>query len=224
MRKLANYAAKRNDPNAGAVSNLSPYLHFGQLYIGRIIAELGNKYENHINDFIDEVLVRKELSDNYCFYNKKYDNFAGLPTWAQNTLNKHRHDKREYMYTRTQFEKAQTHDNAWNAAQLELFSTGKMHGYMRMYWAKKILEWSSSPEEAIDTAIYLNDKYSLDGKDPNGYVGVLWSIGGLHDRPWFEREVYGMVRYMNDSGLKRKFDIEEYIKKVTSETLASLVH
>ena len=162
---------------------------------------------------MEELNVRSSLSDNFCYYNDSYDSLKGAADWAQKTLQEHSKDPREFVYTLSQFESASTHDAAWNAAQLQLTRTGKMHGYMRMYWAKKVLEWSASPSEAHKTLIRLNDFYSLDGNDPNGYVGILWSIAGLHDRPWFSRPVYGSVRYMNYNGLKRKFKIETYIEQ-----------
>ena len=152
-----------------------------------------------------------ELSDNYCFYNPHYDSLEGIPRWAKETLKTPRRDKREYLYNADEFEQAVTHDQLWNAAQREMVRTGKMHGYMRMYWAKKILEWSKSPDEAMQTAIYLNDTYELDGRDPNGYAGIAWSIGGVHDRPWFDRPVYGKVRSMTFGGCKKKFDVDRYI-------------
>ena len=142
-----------------------------------------------------------------------YDSFDGFPKWAQTTLNDHRYDEREYVYSPKQFEDAETHDELWNAAQIQMIEEGKMHGFLRMYWAKKILEWSPSPEVAQQTAIELNDKYQLDGRDPNGYTGIAWSIGGIHDRAWFERPVYGKVRYMNYNGCKRKFDVKKYIER-----------
>ena len=162
---------------------------------------------------MEELIVRRELADNFCFYNPQYDSFAGFPTWAQKTLDEHRRDPREYLYTLAQFEQAQTHDDLWNAAQLEMVQTGKMHGYLRMYWAKKILEWTRSPEEALQIAIYLNDRYELDGRDPNGYTGIAWSLGGVHDRAWGERKVFGKIRYMSYNGCKSKFDVTAYIKK-----------
>ena len=142
-----------------------------------------------------------------------YDSFEGFHSWAKTSLNEHRKDEREFVYSVQEFEQAKTHKDLWNAAQKELLMTGKLHGYMRMYWAKKILEWSSSPEEALRVAIYINDKYELDGRDPNGYTGCAWAIGGVHDRPWFERPVYGKIRYMNRNGAKNKFDIDAYVKK-----------
>ncbi len=213
--KLSGYEEESNNPNLNIQSNLSPYLHFGQISAQRIAIRVkksgaGNKNKDA---FLEELIVRKELSDNYCFYNKNYDNFKGLPEWSKKTLNKHREDKREYSYSLKDFENAETHDDLWNAAQREMVNKGKMHGYMRMYWAKKILEWTKRPEEAIRITIHLNNKYELDGRDPNGYVGVLWSIGGLHDRAWKERKIFGKVRYMSYDGCKRKFNINKYIKK-----------
>ncbi|GIR29916.1 MAG: hypothetical protein CM15mP44_1990 [Candidatus Neomarinimicrobiota bacterium] len=132
------------------------------------------------------------------------------------TLDEHRNDERDYLYPKEQFEEAKTHDHLWNAAQIQMMTTGKMHGYMRMYWAKKIMEWSPSPEIAQQIAIDLNDKYQLDGRDPNGYTGIAWSIGGVHDRAWFERPVYGKIRYMNYNGCKSKFDVAKYVKMYES--------
>jgi deoxyribodipyrimidine photo-lyase len=213
--KLEEYADKRNDPNEGSVSHLSPYLHFGQISAQRVALELKKhqaKSEKK-ESFLEELVVRRELADNYCFYNEKYDQFEGFHRWAQKTLNEHRGDKREYIYSSEEFEEAKTHDDLWNAAQMEMVRRGKMHGYMRMYWAKKILEWTESPESALEIAIYLNDKYELDGRDSNGYAGIAWSVGGVHDRAWNERPVFGKIRYMSYQGCKRKFDIKSYIQK-----------
>lgn len=215
-KRLVSYNEFRNNPNYNAQSKLSPYLHFGQLSPQRLAYET-QKYDKNIASqeaFLEELIVRRELADNYCLYNKNYDNFEGFPTWAQETLNIHRKDRREYIYDLEELETAKTHDDLWNAAQWEMILTGKMHGYMRMYWAKKILEWTKSPEDAQSNAIYLNDKYSLDGRDPNGYAGIAWSIGGVHDRPWTERKVFGKIRYMNYNGCKRKFDVNSYIGKI----------
>lgn len=213
--RLINFNEYRNDPNKDALSNLSPYLHFGQISAQRIALEALPFIEHAESQksFLEELIIRRELSDNFCFYNKNYDSFEGFPDWAKKTLNEHRNDKREFIYSIQQFEEAKTHDDLWNAAQIEMTTTGKMHGFMRMYWAKKILEWSASPEDALKTAIYLNDKYELDGRDPNGYVGCAWSIGGVHDRAWGERAVFGKIRYMNYNGCKRKFDVNSYIRK-----------
>ena len=214
-KKLKDYNEKRNDPNEDALSNLSPYLHFGQISAQRISLEakkLEGSFQESISSFLEELIIRRELSDNYCFYNNNYDSFEGFPEWAKKTLNEHRSDSREYLYTLNQFENAETHDKLWNAAQMQMVNYGKMHGYMRMYWAKKILEWTETPEQAFEFALYLNDKYELDGRDPNGYVGVAWSVGGVHDRAWTERPVFGKIRFMNYNGCKRKFNVNNYIQ------------
>lgn len=219
--RLKGYVEHRNDPTLDALSKLSPYFHYGMLSPARAVLSVKNADapKQDREAFIEEAVVRRELSDNFCYYNKKYDSFDGFPEWAKKTLNRHREDKREYLYTKKQFELAKTHDPLWNAAQMEMVQTGKMHGYMRMYWAKKILEWTKTPEQALKIAIYLNDRYELDGRDPNGYVGCAWSIGGVHDRPWGERKIFGQVRYMNDKGCKRKFDTQKYIEIHSQETL-----
>ena len=216
MQKLSGYEENRNDPTEDAQSNLSPYFHFGQLSAQRVayeVQEVSSFATASKKAFLEELIIRKELTDNYCFYEPLYDAFAGFPTWGQKSLQEHAKDVREYLYTLKQFEAAKTHDELWNAAQLEMVEHGKMHGYMRMYWAKKILEWSKSPEQALKIALELNDKYELDGQDPNGFVGVAWAIGGLHDRAWFERPIYGKIRYMNYNGCKSKFDVKKYIAK-----------
>jgi deoxyribodipyrimidine photo-lyase len=213
--RLSSYSDSRNDPNAGAQSDLSPYLHFGQISAQRVALE-AERIDDHIpaqEALLEELIIRRELSDNFCFYNDRYDSFEAFSPWAQKTLNEHRSDPRPYLYSRDDFETASTHDPLWNAAQTEMVIGGKMHGYLRMYWAKKILEWSVSPEKALTTAVYLNDKYSLDGRDPNGYAGIAWSIGGVHDRAWFEREIFGKVRFMSDGGCRRKFDVPRYIAR-----------
>ncbi len=212
-KKLRSYDTQRNDPTADSQSNLSPYLHFGHISAQRVALEVqaGSAPQKHRDAFLEELIVRRELSDNFCFFNDNYDTFEGFPTWAQESLKKYRKKPREYIYTPKQFEHAETHDNLWNAAQQEMVTRGKMHGYMRMYWAKKILEWSEAPEQAMEIAIYLNDKYELDGRDPNGYTGIAWSIGGVHDRAWNERRVFGKVRYMSYNGCKGKFDIKAYM-------------
>jgi deoxyribodipyrimidine photo-lyase len=231
---LADYARGRNDISVDRQSNLSPYLHFGQISSLRVALEVLYATEDTpllfteprmasagetpstldgLNALFEEMIVRKELSDNFCLHTDDPFLLSSAPRWAQDSLDLHRLDPREHVYAVEQFESANTHDSIWNAAQRQMTKTSKMHGYMRMYWAKKILEWTESPEDAINIAIYLNDKYSLDGGDPNGYVGILWSIAGLHDRPWRERPIFGKVRYMNAAGLKRKFDIDSYVKQ-----------
>ncbi len=213
--KFEHYHDSRNDPTQDAQSNLSPYLHFGQISAQRVALEVQRFGGNRESEkaFLEELIVRRELSDNFCYFNPRYDSLDGFPEWAKISLNEHQKDEREFVYSLKEFELANTHEDLWNAAQKELLMTGKLHGYMRMYWAKKILEWSISPEEALRISIYLNDKYELDGRDPNGYTGCAWSIGGVHDRPWFERPIYGKIRYMNRNGAKNKFDIEGYIKR-----------
>jgi deoxyribodipyrimidine photo-lyase len=215
--RLENYDTDRNDPTKNGQSNLSPYLHFGQLSAQRVALEVSQaadrdkKLRKSADAFLEELIIRRELSDNFCFYTPGYNTPKAWPKWAKATLDAHRDDPREHLYSIDELEHAQTEDPAWNAAQRELLERGKIHGYMRMYWAKKILEWSKTPDQALHTAIYLNDKYLLDGRDPNGYVGIQWSIAGLHDRPWFERPIFGTIRYMNYNGLKRKFDIGKYL-------------
>lgn len=295
--KLERYAVDRNDPSRGSQSDLSPYLHFGHMSSLRVALELQEvahkqdsdlhflssskmpqpedaetSMQHGIDSLIEEMIVRKELADNYCWYDENYDNIKSAHDWAKKTIAEHDTDPRKYDYSYEELRDGKTHDPAWNAAQLQMRKTGKMHGYMRMYWAKKILEWSpvrpvdagtlddfstevdmdgmldtaagtTSAEEianstqhnnpkatfkverkdpgaglfanewAIAVAIKLNDTYSIDGGDPNGYAGIMWSIAGVHDRAWNEREVFGKIRYMNYGGLKRKFDIEAYEKQ-----------
>lgn len=214
--KLEFYVEDRNDPSKDGQSNLSPYIHFGQISSQRIVLEIiKSRASKKARDaFLEELVIRKELADNYCYYNPYYDSFEGFPDWAKRTLDEHRNDERKYIYSLPQFQLAQTDDELWNSAQKEMVKTGKMHGYMRMYWAKKILEWTNSPEEALKIAIYLNDRYELDGRDPNGYTGIAWSIGGVHDRAWKERPIFGKIRYMSYNGCKSKFYIEAYIKRI----------
>jgi deoxyribodipyrimidine photo-lyase len=193
-------------------SDLSPYFHFGQLAPQRAAHAVAQTSGDADRDaYLEELVVRRELSDNHCHHNHDYDRYEGLPAWGRRTLEEHLDDEREHLYDLAAFEAAATHEPLWNAAQTELLVRGKMHGYLRMYWAKKILEWTRDPGEALDVAITLNDRYSLDGRDPNGYVGCAWSIGGLHDRPWTERPVFGKIRYMNANGCRRKFKVDRYI-------------
>jgi len=169
--------------------------------------------------FIEELVIRRELADNLCFYAMdKYDSTAVFPRWACETLDAHRKDKREFIYTEEQLEQGKTHDPLWNAAQLEMVKLGKMHGYLRMYWAKKVLEWTKTPEDALAICIRLNDRYELDGRDPNGWAGCAWAIGGVHDRPWPERPIFGKIRYMNAAGCARKFDVQAYCARVKAQS------
>ncbi len=218
--KIDHFADFRNDPSLDYTSGLSPYLHFGQISPLYVALQADKKESPGKASFLEELIVRRELAFNFVHYNPKYDAYEGLAAWALRTLNFHTPDKREYVYNLTEFEQAETHDPYWNAAQREMVLTGKMHGYMRMYWGKKILEWSASPEEGFNIALALNNKYELDGRDPNAFAGVAWCFG-QHDRAWGERPVYGKVRYMNATGLKRKFDIQAYVEKVRGFTEGS---
>lgn len=213
--KLDKFEDLRNDPAEDYLSNMSPYLHFGQISPLYLALEVSKVESTGKDSFLEELIIRRELSMNLAHYNDNYDRFDCLPDWAQKTLLQHRNDPREYSYSLEELETAKTHDPYWNAAQKEMLITGKMHGYMRMYWGKKILEWSADPQTAYDIAIYLNDKYEIDGRDPNGYAGVAWCFG-KHDRAWKEREIFGKVRYMNANGLKRKFKIEKYIDRINN--------
>ncbi|MFW6110838.1 MAG: deoxyribodipyrimidine photo-lyase [Thermoproteota archaeon] len=211
--KLDDYDELRNDPAKEYQSGLSPYLHFGHISPLEIALKIDGTDSPGKDAFLEELIIRRELAINYVYYHPDYDSLEGLPDWAKKTLDEHREDPREYIYHVEEFEKAETHDPYWNAAQKEMVLTGKMHGYMRMYWGKKILEWTEKPETAFDIALYLNNKYELDGRDPNSYAGVAWCFG-KHDRAWKERPVYGKVRYMNDRGLERKFDIQSYVETI----------
>ncbi len=210
--KLDRFPELRNDPTVDFLSHMSPYLHFGQISPLSIALTVSQTQGLSREAYLEELLVRRELSMNFVFYNGQYDSFEGaIPQWAQKTLKAHQKDKRPYLYALEELETAKTHDPYWNAAQNEMVFTGKMHGYMRMYWGKKILEWSKTPDEAFRAALYLNNKYELDGRDPSGFTGVAWCFG-KHDRPWKEREIFGNVRYMNEGGLKRKFDADGYVR------------
>ena len=213
---IHGYADGRNEPADWHTSLLSPYLHFGQISPVEVaLAARGARRGGHEDRaaFLEELVVRRELSMNFVHYNRHYDAFRCLPGWARKTLDEHRDDERPVVYTRAKLEAARTHDPYWNAAMREMVYTGFMHNYMRMYWGKKILEWSRTPQIAYRTALYLNNKYFLDGRDPNSFAGVAWCFG-LHDRGWTERPIFGKVRYMNDRGLERKFDIDRYVSGV----------
>ncbi len=218
--KLDDYAKERNNPNLNGISNLSPYIHYGQLSAQFVAYEVdrAQDYSRESRDvFLEELIVRRELADNFCFYSYNYDKLTGAHAWAQKTIAEHDNDKREYIYTLEQLEAGMTHDELWNAMQYQMVVEGKMHGWCRMYWAKKIKEWTPDTQTAIDYALYLNDTYELDGNDPGGVVGVMWSICGVHDRAWNERPIFGKIRYMNFSGAKRKFAIKDYIDKYSNE-------
>ena len=217
-RRLKNYDQHSNQPQTDDVSHMSPYLHFGQispLYLALRIQRSGDTLQKAKDAYLEELIVRRELAINFVYYTKGYDTFDGIPPWAQKTLSRHQKDKRGHLYSRRQLEAAETHDEYWNAAMREMKYTGFMHNYMRMYWGKKILEWSPTPQKAFQTTLAINNKYFIDGRDPNSYTGVAW-IYGVHDRAWAERPIFGKIRYMAASGLERKCDIQGYVNKVDS--------
>jgi len=214
--RLKHYDQHSNQPQTDDVSHMGPYLHFGQispLYLALKISRAPGSLKASKDAYLEELVVRRELAMNFAFYTSRYDAFDCIPGWAQKSLAEHEHDKREYVYSRRQLETAGTHDPYWNACMLEMKHTGFMHNYMRMYWGKKILEWSATPQKAYRTTLAINNKYFLDGRDANSYTGVAW-IYGVHDRAWAERPIFGKTRYMAASGLERKCDIAAYVKKV----------
>jgi deoxyribodipyrimidine photo-lyase len=211
---LDDYDENRNQPQTNNVSHMSKYLRFGHISPVWLVEEITNKAGgNNVDSFVEELLVRRELAINYVYYTPDYETFQALPGWAHETLDEHKDDEREHVYSRKELEDAQTHDAYWNASMREMKHTGYMHNYMRMYWGKKILEWSNTPQYAYKTAITLNNRYFLDGRDCNSYANVSW-VFGQHDRGWTERPIYGKVRSMMKSGLERKFDPEKYVEKV----------
>lgn len=219
--RLDRYDAFRNVPDLDWSSHLSPYLHFGQISpvevgiaaIDKAAAVGTVEIMSGAASFLEELIVRRELAVNFVRYNDRYDSYDSLPLWARTSLDIHRNDPRSHLYTVRELEQAETHDRYWNACQREMVTRGTMHGYMRMYWGKKIIEWSPDPEAAHATALRLNDSWELDGRDPNGWAGVAWCFG-KHDRPWAERPIFGNVRYMNDGGLRRKFkSIDAYVAR-----------
>jgi deoxyribodipyrimidine photo-lyase len=214
--KLADYPEQHGKPEIDGTSRLSPYLHFGHIgpHTVALAVEKSHAPRAAKDDFLDQLITWRELSINFVHYNSLYDSIESAPNWAHRTLAQHSHDKRPVVYSREQLESAQTHDDLWNAAQFQMLHAGWMHNYMRMYWAKKILEWSPSPAAAYQTAIYLNDKYFLDGRDPNGYAGIAWSIAGKFDRPWFDRPIFGSIRYMSGQAAARKFNAEKYVAQM----------
>jgi deoxyribodipyrimidine photo-lyase len=218
-KNLSRYSTFHNEPSAQATSGLSPYLHFGHLsslQVALAVEDHAREHKLMADEFLEELIVRRELAFNFARFSDNVESLENLPHWALATLKKHARDKRDPVYSPDQFERALTHDPLWNAAQKELLLHGKIHGYYRMYWGKKIIEWSKTPEEALRTMIYLNDRYALDGRDPNGYANILWCFG-LHDRPWVERPIFGQVRYMSHQGMRRKTDVDSYIRSIECE-------
>ena len=217
--RLKGYATNRNHPDRDGTSQLSPYLHFGHLGPHTIALAVRDAAAPAADRtaFLEELIVRKELAMNFVRFNPDYESFDSCQPWAYQTLRAHARDRRGHQYTEKQLEDAETHDPLWNAAQKQMVLSGWMHGYMRMYWAKKILEWSPSPEIAYEIAVRLNDRYELDGRDPNGYAGIAWAIAGKHDRAWGpERPVYGKIRYMSYASTSRKFNSKAYIERVAA--------
>jgi deoxyribodipyrimidine photo-lyase len=217
-QRLGKYVENRNQPQTDDISHMSKYLHFGQispLYLALEILKTENRFKQAREAFLEELIVRRELAMNFVYYTQDYDSYTCLPVWAKKTLAEHKKDRREYIYSRRQLENSRTHDDYWNAAMREMKFTGFMHNYMRMYWGKKILEWSQTPEKAFKTTLAINNKYFLDGRDANSYTGVVW-VFGVHDRAWFERAIFGKIRYMAAAGLERKCDIQAYVEKVNA--------
>ena len=222
--RLKGYAEARNRPEFDGTSRLSPYLHFGQIGPHTVALAVRNSDAPRTDReaFLEELIVRRELAINFVRFNPRYDRLESCEPWALRTLQAHRRDEREYAYSERRLEQAETHDPLWNAAQKQMVWGGWMHGYLRMYWAKKILEWTRSPAEAYEIAVRLNDRYELDGRDPNGYAGIAWAIGGKHDRAWGpERPVYGTVRYMSYASTSRKFDSRRYTEHIQSLTVTT---
>jgi len=219
--KLSNYVRDRNHPELDGTSRLSPYLHFG--HISPITAALATQKATAPQPakeaFLNQLITWRELSVNLVHFNPNYDNFECGGDWAHRTLAAHAKDPRPVLYTEKQLENAETHDPLWNAAQMQMVSTGWMHNYVRMYWGKKILEWTKSPAHAYQIAVRLNDKYEIDGRDPNGYAGIAWSIVGKFDRPWFERPIFGQIRYMSGASTGKKFDSKKYIAQNSQSQL-----
>ncbi|NPV88418.1 deoxyribodipyrimidine photolyase [Coprothermobacteraceae bacterium] len=213
--RLPLYAELASDPGVEATSGLSPYLRFGQISPVQILQRIFDEYpqeDPNVAAFVNELVVWRELARNRAWYAHDYDSYDGLPGWARATLEEHAGDPRDYLYPLEMLESAQTHDSYWNAAQKELLSKGAIHNYVRMYWGKKILEWTEHPRLGFEVALYLNDKYALDGEDPNGYAGVSWVFGAF-DRPFPERNIYGKVRKMGYGSLRRKLHIDKYLQR-----------
>jgi deoxyribodipyrimidine photo-lyase len=213
---LRRYARERNEPGARATSGMSPYLHFGHissLEIALSVKDYADEHKLVAEEFLEELIVRRELAFNYARFVDRPDRLEDLPDWVQQIMRQHASDRRDPLYTRQQLEQAETYDELWNATQKEMRLRGKIHGYYRMYWGKKILEWSATYQEAVDTMVAIHDRYALDGRDPNTYTGILWCFG-LHDRPWFDRPIFGAIRYMSLEGMKRKTNTRAYLDEI----------
>jgi deoxyribodipyrimidine photo-lyase len=216
--QLKDYAERRNHPEERGTSQMSPYLHYGHLSpitIAMAVKDAvkrGKASQETADKYLDEMIGWRELSVLFCKYNPNYDNWECAEPWARKTLMEHAGDKRPWLYSLKQLENAETHDELWNASQRQMTRDGWMHNYMRMYWAKKILEWSPDVVTGYQWAVLLNDKYEVDGRDPNGYAGIAWAMVGKHDRPWFDRPVFGLVRYMSGESTGKKFDSRRYVE------------
>jgi deoxyribodipyrimidine photo-lyase len=236
-RELVHYPDRRNHPDADAGSQLSPYLHFGHVGAHQALAALGDHEDwtprrmieappsGHpfwgtspaAEAFLDQLVTWREIGFNFCHHRSDYARYTSLPDWSRRTLARHASDPRPELYTLAQLEQAGTADPVWNAAQRQLLREGRMHNYLRMLWGKKILEWSDSPEQALEHMIILNDKYALDGRDPNSYNGIGWVLG-RYDRPWGpERKIFGSVRYMTSQSAMRKLKMKRYLEKYRDE-------
>ena len=217
--KLPYYAEYKNDISKDVLSGLSKYINLGFISSQRVALEVIKSGVNDINKevFLEELIVRKELADNFCLYANSFKDFSGISNWAKMSLNNHKFDIRPYIYSMEELENAKTYDTLWNATQIQLIREGTIHGYLRMYWAKKISEWTPSPKEELKTAIYLNDKYAYDSPSANGYVGILWAIAGLHDRAFVDYPITGKIRRMTYDSLKRKYDLGDYLNKYVSK-------
>lgn len=219
VSRLSRYSKESGQPSKKATSELSPYLHFGHisaLEVALAVRRYAAEHRLIADEFLEELIVRRELAFNFSRWTPDNETLRVLPDWCLKTIAKHADDPRPVTYTFEQFRDAQTHDPLWNATQLEILTEGKIHGYYRMYWGKKIMEWSPTLDEALRTMFRLHSIYALDGRDPNTATGILWCFG-LHDRPWSERPIFGQLRYMSYDGMKRKTDIAAYIRQIDSQ-------
>jgi len=221
--KLRRYATGRNEPSEKATSDMSPYLHFGQISALEIALRVSAYAKDHkliADEYLEELIVRRELAFNYARFVDDPGDLKNLPDWCQLNMQKHAKDKRSIVYKPEQFERAETHDDLWNACQREMLEQGKIQGYYRMYWGKKVIEWSRTYQEAAQTMIDIHGRYALDGRDPNTYTNIFWCFG-LHDRPWPERLVFGKMRFMSLDGMKRKTNTQAYIDEMNGRSTAS---
>jgi deoxyribodipyrimidine photo-lyase len=213
---LRRYASGRNEPSEHATSHMSPYLHFGQissLEIALAAKDYARQHKLIAEEYLEELIVRRELAFNYTRFVEDPGSLRNLPDWCRQNMKKHARDRRDPSYTRQQLERAETYDDLWNATQKEMILRGKIHGYYRMYWGKKIIEWTRDYQEAANLMIDIHGRYALDGRDPNTYTNILWCFG-LHDRAWPERPVFGKMRYMSYEGMKRKTNVPAYIDEI----------